>query len=74
MQAGQAGVVSEVDDDNPTMLRHVKEIGLIPGAKVAVTEILAVDGTLVLRCGNRKQTVSPKVAAAVRVVSEKSGR
>ena len=73
MQAGQAGVVSEVEDDNPAMLLHLKEIGLIPGAKVSVTEILAVDGTRVLRCGNRKQTVSPKVAAAVRVVPEESG-
>jgi DtxR family Mn-dependent transcriptional regulator len=65
MQAGQRGVISEVEDDEPVMLRHLKKIGLVPGVEITLIEVLAVDGTRVLECKRRRRMISPKVASAV---------
>jgi len=63
--AGRNGIVCEVSDEDPDMLRHLSKIGLVPGTKVSVSEVLTIDGTIMIRCGKRKHGISPKVATAV---------
>ena len=74
MQVDQRGVVSEVKDDDPTMLKHLEKIGLIPGVMVTVTDVLAVDGTRKLRSKKRILNVSSKVASAVWIKNENKGK
>ena len=65
LPVGHRVTVGEVSDEDPEMLQYLSKIGLIPGVRVLVSEILAFDGTRVLRCGRRKFSISSKVASAV---------
>jgi len=65
LQLNQEGVICEVEDDKPEMLQHLREIGLIPGANIRIIDILAADGTLIIKCNHRQQAVSPTIASAV---------
>jgi len=64
---GRVARVCEVDDRDPELLQHLSRIGLVPGAKFRVGNVLPFDGTLVLQIGRQTHHISPKVASAVRV-------
>lgn len=70
LQVGQEGLVCEVQDDNPEMLRHLKKIGLVPGVRITVSEILAIDSTLKLQCKKRVMDISSKVASFIWIEME----
>ena len=65
MEVGQGGMVCEVLDDNQEMLQHLKKIGLVPGVRIKVNEVYAIDGTLKLKCNKQVLDVSSKVASVV---------
>lgn len=67
LPSGGKGTVCEVNDGDSEMLKHLKSIGLVPGAEVDVIELIAVDGTRVVSCNGRELNVSRKVASAVRI-------
>jgi DtxR family Mn-dependent transcriptional regulator len=70
MKQGSKGIIAEIPDDDPELIQYLSKQGLVPGARLRVTEILALDGTRVLRCGEKEISVSPTVAAALRVLSD----
>jgi DtxR family Mn-dependent transcriptional regulator len=71
IESGSQGVVSEITDDDAGLLRHLSKLGLVPGTRIRVNQVLAIDGTRVLQRGKKEISVSPKVASAIRVFLEK---
>ena len=71
MQVDQQGVVCEVKDDDPAMLHHLKKIGLIPGVRITMNEVISIDGTRIIRSEKRLLNVSMKVASSIWVKKEK---
>jgi len=65
LESGRQAVVVEVDDKESELLRHLKKIGLIPGVRIFLEEIQIIDGMRIIKCGQRRQVVSPTVASAV---------
>ena len=51
MDAGQHGRVARVRDDDPALLRYLREVGLVPDAAVAVDRRAPFDGPLHVRVG-----------------------
>lgn len=47
-------VVRRVDDDSAELLRHLHEVGLVPGANVEVLRSVPAEGVLQLRVGTEK--------------------
>jgi len=68
IEEGASGRVTEVQDGDPALLKHLAGIGLVPGARVKVIERVSFDDSLVLKIGRSKQSVSNKVASAVLVM------
>jgi DtxR family transcriptional regulator, Mn-dependent transcriptional regulator len=57
LTSGQAGRVARVRDNDPALLRYLGEIGIVPDAKIVVTDKSPFDGPLHVRVG--KKTSSP---------------
>ena len=63
---GERAAVSRVPDRDPALLRHLGDLGLVPGAEVAVLEVLPFDGPVRIRVGSAEHLVGRSLAAAVR--------
>ncbi len=57
--------VRRVSDEDAEMLRHLREVGLVPGATVEVLRAVAAEGVLQLRVEGKRKTVALAPAAAV---------
>jgi DtxR family transcriptional regulator, Mn-dependent transcriptional regulator len=62
LEAGQAGVVTEVSDRDGDVLRYLARVGLVPQAEVSVLEVEPFDGPLTLRIGGRRQVLARELA------------
>ncbi len=62
-----AHVVRVSDDDDASRLRYLAELGLVPGARVMVTDRAPFDGPMVLRVDGAERLVGPNLAAMVLV-------
>jgi DtxR family transcriptional regulator, Mn-dependent transcriptional regulator len=61
--------VSRVPDDaNSELLRYLAEIGLVPGAEVAVTAVAPLDGPRTILINGQEKIIGRRVAAAVQVI------
>ena len=68
-------IVTEVEDEDPELLAYLAEIGLVPGARVAVLAKGRFDGPLLIRAGTGEQALGERVARAVSVrVAEQPAR
>jgi DtxR family Mn-dependent transcriptional regulator len=65
MPAGARGTVREVRDGDPEMLRYLEDIGLVPGRRIRLKEILAFDGTIVVEVNRQARNLSGRVASSV---------
>lgn len=61
------GVVLEVSDHDPELLRYLATLGLLPGAHVAPLAALPFGGSLVLRIEGATHEVGPEAARHVSV-------
>jgi DtxR family transcriptional regulator, Mn-dependent transcriptional regulator len=50
---GQVAVIREAQDDNPARLRHWRDLGLVPGAEVAIVSYQDLDDLFEVRVGDR---------------------
>lgn len=64
---GDAGVVRWVSDRDPDLLRHLDDLGLRPGAKVRVEEVVPYGGGIRARVGRAERLVGHVAAKAVSV-------
>jgi DtxR family transcriptional regulator, Mn-dependent transcriptional regulator len=56
LEGGQEMVVRRVHAQDPALLRHFEELGLIPGAHLKVAEISPFDRVMYLQVQGRKET------------------
>lgn len=61
----QAVVVRRLSDEDPGQLRHLADLGLVPGAPFAVVEKLPFDGPLRIQAGGREHLLSMTLARRV---------
>jgi DtxR family Mn-dependent transcriptional regulator len=54
LTTGQTGRVARVRDDDPALLRYLAEIGIVPDAKLVITNKAPFNGPLHVRVGNQK--------------------
>jgi DtxR family Mn-dependent transcriptional regulator len=62
LPVGQTAVVSEVDDEDAALLRHLNELGLIPGTEVEPLAVAPFDGPITLRIADQERPVGSAVA------------
>jgi DtxR family Mn-dependent transcriptional regulator len=68
LKTGETAVVSRVPDDTDgNLLRHLAELGLVPGTVFTVSEIASIEGPMTLRIRDRQIVIELKVARAVLV-------
>lgn len=65
MLSGQTGVVMQVDDDDPDLLRYLARLGIRPGSKIAVLDVQPFGGPIQLDVDGEKQALGPRAAAHV---------
>lgn len=65
--AGMSVTVERVLDQTPEVLRYLDRIGLRPGAKVVVQEVLSFDGQMFLLVEGAEVTISQRLAGKVLV-------
>ena len=70
----RAEVVRVSDDEDPERLRYLAELGLVPGASIAVLAQAPFDGPITLRVGRKapgaKRNIGPALARAVLVTPQ----
>jgi DtxR family Mn-dependent transcriptional regulator len=58
LRADEAGTVKRVANDNPALLRHLSQIGLVPNARLVVEDYSVYDGNLTVQViGQTKKLV-----------------
>lgn len=67
-----ARVIRIAEDDNSEMLRHLAQLGLVPGAVFTVTAVSPFDGPLTLNIAGINQIIGYTVANSVLVSTERS--
>ncbi len=70
----QPGLVSQIADQAPEVLRYLSELGLTPGTRVILTARAPLNDTVTLRIGDADtiQTISTQVGRKVLVTPEKA--
>ncbi|MGH2405515.1 MAG: DtxR family transcriptional regulator [bacterium] len=66
-------VVRRVSDEDPAQLRHLTDLGAVPGASVSVMEKLPFDGPMRIETGGREHVLSLTLARRLFVEPAKHG-
>lgn len=64
---GEQGQVQWVEEDDPSLLQYLAELGLVPGATVRVVEVNPVDDLMEVEVADRRFVVGRRVSTAVAV-------
>jgi DtxR family transcriptional regulator, Mn-dependent transcriptional regulator len=65
-RAGQRVVIREAQDDNPERLRRWRELGLVPGAAVAIVRFEPLDNLFEVDVGGNLLRLGPEALAGLR--------
>ena len=57
MRTDETATVKRVSDDDPALLRHLREIGVVPEVKITVKKYSEFDGNLTLQIEGQKSNV-----------------
>ena len=71
LRAGEAATVRRVSDDDPALLRHLREIGVVPEVKIVVKKYSEFDGNLTLQVEGQKSNIVLGMAVTTQVFVEK---
>ena len=71
LRIDETATVKRVSDDDPALLRHLDEIGLIPEARVTVMKFSELDGNLTLNVEGQSSNVVLGTAITNRIFVEK---
>lgn len=63
--AGTIATVRRVSDESAELLRHLREMNLVPGAEIEVLRAEAAEGVLQLRIEGKRKTIGAAPAQAV---------
>lgn len=73
LRTHETATVTRVSDDDPALLRHLREIGIIPEVKITVKDYSEFDGNLTLHINGRKSHVVLGNAVTTQVFVDKKG-
>jgi DtxR family Mn-dependent transcriptional regulator len=65
--AGGRARIVRVSDDDPSLLRYLAELGIIPGAEVRVVSRAPFDGPITLRIGREERPIGSALASQILV-------
>ena len=65
LTVGQRGIISQVNDQDPELLRELAEMGIRPGIQVLVAEIQAIDGPIDIQIDDQSHTITLQAAKDV---------
>jgi DtxR family transcriptional regulator, Mn-dependent transcriptional regulator len=65
LPAGEAGIVVQIRDDTPELLRYLGQLGIYPGEQVTVLDVAPFDGPLRVWIGERTEVLGRQVAGHV---------
>jgi len=71
LRTNETATVKRVSDDDPALLRHLQEIGVIPEVRVTVKNYSEFDGNITLHVAGRKSSVVLGTAVTTQVFIEK---
>jgi DtxR family Mn-dependent transcriptional regulator len=58
LRIDEAATIKRVADDNPALLRHLREIGIVPETKITVKDYSTFDGNLTVRVEGQGSSVT----------------
>ncbi len=65
VEVGTRGVVAEVSDHDPDLLRYVGDLGLYPRTPIEIVAVAPFEGPITVRVGGEERTVGQKAARYV---------
>jgi DtxR family transcriptional regulator, Mn-dependent transcriptional regulator len=71
LRVDETATVKRVSDDDPALLRHLREIGVVPEVKITVKNYSEFDGNITLHVEGRKSNVVLGTAVTNQVFIEK---
>ena len=71
LRTDETATVRRVSDDNPALLRHLHEIGVIPEAKITIKNYSEFDGNLTIKVEGQKSNVVLGTAVTSQVFVDK---
>lgn len=71
LRTDETATVRKVVDDDPALLRHLREIGVIPDAKIIVKNYSAFDGNLTIKVEGQRSNIVLGTAITTHVYVEK---
>ena len=63
LEEGERAVICHLADEDPALLEHLEERGLVPGASLEITEAEAFEGPLTVRAEEREAQLVGRVVA-----------
>ncbi len=69
LETGVPAEVMQVSDDDPSLLRYLADLAIVPGSTVSVVERAPFGGPITLRVGEATRAVGPALAERVLVRS-----
>ncbi len=71
LRADETATVKRVSDDDPALLRHLREIGVVPEVKITVKNYSEFDGNLTIKVEGQKSNVVLGTAVTSQVFVDK---
>lgn len=69
LRPGQSATIERVSDEEPGFLRHLQKLGLVPGARLMVSEFSEFDGNLTLNIAGQVVIIGPAISSRIFVAS-----
>lgn len=73
LKIGEQGEIVRVCDQHPERLRYLAELGLVPGAALAVTASAPFDGPVSVRIGDAVHPIDRRLAREIYIVRQDVG-
>ena len=67
VKAGQKGIVTEVSDHDPTLLRFLAGLNLYPTTEFSVVDVQPFNGPVIISIGNAKHVLGREIAGHILV-------
>jgi DtxR family Mn-dependent transcriptional regulator len=68
MKTGDTGIVAEVSDHDPNLLRYLESVGILPGASVLCLRHEAYEGSLLLQVNSTQRRIGFEATAHVHIL------
>lgn len=65
VRPGQSCTIERVGDEEPGFLRHVQKLGLVPGAKLAISDFSEFDGNLTISVAGQVVVIGPAISSRI---------